>query len=78
MHMHAYMHAYIHTLVGSGQLFPQSVLQYLYSCASFRRILCSVAICVFMCMCVGIATVIITAKFCAQVYMRHWLHVSAN
>ena len=27
MHMHAYMHAYIHTLVGSGPLFPQSVLQ---------------------------------------------------
>ena len=24
------------------------------------------------------ATVIITAKFCAQVCMRHWLHVSAN
>ncbi len=52
MHMHAYMHAYIHTLVGSGPLFPQSVLQCLCSCAAFRRILCSIAICVFMCMCV--------------------------
>ena len=46
MHMHAYMHAYIHTLVGSGPLFPQSVLQCLCSCAAFRRILCSIAICV--------------------------------
>jgi hypothetical protein len=46
MHMHAYMHAYIHTLVGSGPLFPQSVLQGLCSCAVFRRILCSIAICV--------------------------------
>ena len=36
MHMHAYMHAYIHTLVGSGPLFPQSVLQCLCSCATFR------------------------------------------
>ena len=44
MHMHAYMHAYIHTLVGSGPLFPQSVLQCLCSCAAFRRILCSIAI----------------------------------
>ena len=78
MHMHAYMHAYIHTLVGSGPLFPQIVLQCLCSCASFRRILCSIAICVFMCMCVWSSTVIITAKFCAQVCMRHWLHVSAN
>ena len=78
MHMHAYMHAYIHTLVGSGPLFPQSVLQCLCSCAAFRRILCSIAICVFMCICVWSATVIITAKFCAQVCMRHWLHVSAN
>jgi hypothetical protein len=43
MHMHAYMHAYIHTLVGSGPLFPQSVLQCLCSCAAFRRILCSIA-----------------------------------
>ena len=50
MHMHAYcdtyMHVYIHTLVGSGPLFPQSVLQCLCSCAAFRRILCSIAICV--------------------------------
>ena len=46
MHMHAYMHAYIHTLVGSGPLFPQSVLQCLCSCAAFRRILCSIASCV--------------------------------
>jgi len=46
MHMRAYMHAYIHTLVGSGSLFPQSVLQYLCSCAVFRRILYSIAICV--------------------------------
>ena len=74
MHMHAYMHAYIHTLVGSGPLFPQSVLQCLCSCAAFRRILYSIAICV----CVGSATVIITSNFCAQVCMRHWLHVSAN
>ena len=46
MHMHAYMHAYIHTLVGSGPLFSQSVLQCLCSYAVFRRILCSIAICV--------------------------------
>ena len=89
MHMHAYMHAYIHTLVGSGPLFPQSVLQCLCSCAAFRRILCSIAIVcvresvfvchgVCVCMCVGSATVIITANFCAQVCMRHRLHVSAN
>ena len=91
MHMHAYMHAYIHTLVGSGPLFPQSVLQCLCSSAVFRRILCSIAICVcvceresvclfvfFYCMCVWSATVIITAKFCTQICMRHWLHVSAN
>jgi len=49
MHMHAYMHAYIHTLVGSGPLFPQSVLQCLCSCAAFRRILCSIAIYVYVC-----------------------------
>ena len=79
MHMHAYMHAYIHTLVGSGPLFPQSVLQCLCSCTAFRRILCPIAICVCVresvcvchgvcvCMCVGSATVIITANFCAQV-----------
>ncbi len=52
MHMHAYMHAYIHTLVGSGPLFPQSVLQCLCSCDVFRRILCSIAICVCVCECV--------------------------
>ena len=48
MHMHAYMHAYIHTLVGSGPLFPQSVLQCLCSCAAFRRICghrCTSALC---------------------------------
>ncbi len=90
MHMHAYMHAYLHTLVGSGPLFPQSVLQCLCSCAVFRRILCSIAICVCervcvcvchgvcVCMCVGSATVIITADFCAQVCMHHRLRVSAN
>ena len=49
MHMHAYMHAYIHTLVGSGPLFPQSVLQCLCSCAAFRRILCSIDIYVYVC-----------------------------
>ncbi len=78
MHMHVYMHVYIHTLVGSGPLFPQSVLQCLCSCAVFRRILCSIGICVFICMCVWSATVIITANFGAQVCMRHRLHVSAN
>jgi len=49
MHMHVYMHVYIHTLVGSGPLFPQSVLQCLCSCAVFRRILYSIAICVCVC-----------------------------
>ncbi len=56
MHMHAYMHAYIHTLVGSGPLFPQSVLQCLCSCAAFRRILCSIAIvCVYSISCCSIS-----------------------
>ena len=58
MHMHAYMHAYIHTLVGSGPLFPQSVLQCLCSCDAFRRILCSIAICVCVCVSVCVCHVV--------------------
>ena len=71
MHMHAYMHTYIHTLVGSGPLFPQSVLQCLCSCVVFVAS-CSQSPFV----CVWSATVIITANLCAQVCMRHQLHVS--
>jgi hypothetical protein len=46
MHMHAYMHTYIHTLVGSGSLFPQSVLQCLCSCVVFRILYhCHLCVC---------------------------------
>ena len=63
MHMHAYMHAYIHTLVGSGPLFPQSVLQCLCGVQPWssqrifvRRYACatgfmSIHLCVCVCVC---------------------------
>ena len=60
MLMHAYLHAYIHTLVGSGPLFPQSVLKCLGSGAFFRRILFSIQFC--SCVCVWSATVIMMLK----------------
>ena len=90
-HAHACIHARIHSYLGrlgsalSSERPPVLVLLRCFSshpvlnrhCVCVRE---SVFVChgVCVCMCVGSATVIITANFCAQVCMRHRLHVSAN
>ena len=89
-HAHACIHARIHSYLGrlgsalSSERPPVLVLLRCFSshpvlnrhlCVCVRECVC-VSRCV--CMCVWSATVIITENFCAQVCMRHWLHVSAN
>ena len=79
MHMHAYMHAYIHTLVGSGPLFPQSVLQCLCSCAAFRRILYSIAIlCVCECVCVFVTLCLYVCVECNRDHHSEFLRVGMH
>jgi len=89
-HAHACIHARIHSYLGrlgsalSSERPPVLVLLRCFSSHPvLNRYLCvcvCVTVCVSrcVCMCVGSATVMIIAKFCAQVCMRHWLHVSAN
>ena len=89
-HAHACIHARIHSYLGrlgsalSSERPPVLVLLRCFSshpvlnrhlCVCVRECVC-VSRCV--CMCVGSATVMIIANFCAQVCMRHRLHVSAN
>ena len=90
-HAHACIHARIHSYLGrlgsalSSERPPVLVLLRCFSshpvlnrhlCERDRVSVCLFRVCLFMC--VWSATVIITANFCAQVCMRHRLHVSAN